>query len=177
MGQLYTAVVDYLTEDGWNFRVAEEDVAVQMGFRGRNSSWQCLCIVDEEKGFVRFYSILPAVVEEEQRPTIAEFIIRANYGLPIGNFEMDYADGEVRYKTSIDIEGGELTPKMVENLLMSNLTTMDRYLPGLMRVIYGDKEPAEAVAEIDEKEDDGDEDLPFGGDDDEIDLATDEDED
>lgn len=169
MGQLYTAVVDYLTEDGWNFRVAEEDVAVQMGFRGRSSSWQCLCIVDEEKGFVRFYSILPAVVDEPLRATIAEFVTRANYGLPIGNFEMDWSDGEVRYKTSIDIEGGELTAKMVENLLMSNLTTTDRYLPGLMRVLYGDKEPAEAVTEIEEQDEDTEDEYTFGQDDEEDD--------
>jgi hypothetical protein len=27
---------------------------------------------------------------------------------------------------------------------------MDRYLPGIMRVIYGDVPPAQAIAEIDE---------------------------
>jgi hypothetical protein len=173
MGQLYTVVVDYLTEDGWNFRVAEDEVALQLGFRGRNSSWQCLCIIDEEKSFVRFYSMLPSVINEDQRLLVSEFVTRANYGLPIGNFELDFADGEVRYKTSIDIEGGELTPKMVENLLMSNLTTMDRYLPGLMRVLYGDKEPAEAVADIEASEDEeGDEDSLFGG----RDLLDDDDE-
>jgi hypothetical protein len=163
MGQLYTAVVDFLTEDNWDFRVAEEDVALQFGFRGKSSSWQCLCIVDEEKSFVRFYSILPAVVPEAQRNAVAEFITRANYGLPIGNFELDYGDGEVRYKTSIDIEGGEFTPKMVENLLMSNLTTTDRYVPGLMRVLYGDREPADAIAEIEANEgEDDDDEIDFG---------------
>lgn len=148
MGQLYNAVVDYLTEDGWHFGVAQEDVALHFGFQGRSNLWQCLCIVDEDKGFVRFYSIAPVIVPEEQRAAVSEFLTRANYGLPLGNFEMDYRDGEVRFKTSIDVEGGELTPTMIENLLKSNLTTMDQYLPGLMRVLYGNVAPAQAVEAI-----------------------------
>ena len=66
----------------------------------------------------------------------------------IGNFEMDYNDGEVRYKTSIDVEGGELSPKMIENMMQANLMTMDRYFPGLMSVLYGGRDPAESIAEI-----------------------------
>lgn len=148
MGQIYNAVVDYLTEYGWHFGVAQEDVALHFGCQGRNNLWQCLCIVDEDKGFVRFYSIAPVNVPEEYRGAVSEFLTRANYGLPLGNFEMDYRDGEVRFKTSIDVEGGELTSTMIENLLKSNLTTMDQYLPGLMQVLYGNVAPAAAVEAI-----------------------------
>src|SRR5262249_17088927 len=110
----------------------------------------------------------PSNVPEEKRVEVAEFITRANYGLVIGNFEMDYADGEVRYKTSVDVEGGELTAKMVENVIRANVMTMDRYFPGLMGVLYGDRDPAEAIAETEEggpgREEDLD-DLDFGEDD------------
>ena len=57
----------------------------------------------------------------------------------IGNFELDFDDGEIRYKTSIDVEGGELIDKMIDNLLRANLTTTDRYFGGLMELIYGDR--------------------------------------
>jgi hypothetical protein len=30
--------------------------------------------------------------------------------MTIGNFELDYTDGEIRYKTSIDIADQRLTP-------------------------------------------------------------------
>jgi hypothetical protein len=68
---------------------------------------------------------------------VADFLTRANYGLIVGNFEMDLNDGEVRYKTSIDVEGDELTPALLRNLAYTNVKTMDRYLPGLMSVMYG----------------------------------------
>jgi len=49
------------------------------------------------------------VVISSKRGAVAEFINRANYGIIIGNFEMDFADGEIRYKTSIDVQGDKLT--------------------------------------------------------------------
>jgi hypothetical protein len=166
MGQIFEAVVDYLTEDDWKFNVVKEDSALMLNFRGEAGSWQCFATVDEEKQWFTFYSILPSNVPDEKRPEITEFITRANYGLVIGNFEMDYNDGEVRYKTSIDVEGGELTPKMIENLMRANLMTMDRYFAGLMGVLYGDRDPEEAVAEVEgghEHDEDEDEDMDLEG--------------
>ncbi len=167
MGQLFEAVVDYLTEDDWKFNVVKDDTALMLSFRGEAGSWQCFATVDEEKQWFTFYSILPSNVPEEKRVEIAEFITRANYGLVIGNFEMDYGDGEVRYKTSVDVEGGELTPKMIENLMRANLMTMDRYFAGVMGVLYGDRDPAEAIAEMEDghehgEEDDDLDDMDFG---------------
>jgi hypothetical protein len=81
---------------------------------------------------------------------VAEFITRANYGLRIGNFELDFRDGEVRYKSSLDFEGETLTPGLVKFAIYPAVQTMDRYLPGLMGVIYGHKPRAEAIAEVEE---------------------------
>ena len=70
---------------------------------------------------------------------------RINYGLNIGNFEMDMHDGEIRYKTSIDVEGGELSSRMVETLIAVNISTTDRYFPSFTDVIYAGTIPADAV--------------------------------
>jgi len=61
---------------------------------------------------------------------------------------MDYADGEVRYKTSLDIRDGELTTEMIKVLVHANLSTMDRYFPGMMAVLSGSGAPESAVARI-----------------------------
>lgn len=146
MGQIFNAVVDFLTDDGWKYTILEEDqdlLALTLSFKGRNGSWQCFAIVDEEKHWLRFYSILPVHVADSKRPDATEFMTRANYGLMLGNFEMDLADGEVRFKTSIDAEGGELTKPMIDNLLRSNLISMDRYFPGLMAVLFSERSPEE----------------------------------
>jgi hypothetical protein len=157
MGQIFEAVVDYLNEDNWKFNVVKEDTALVLNFRGRSGSWQCFANTDEERQWFSFYSLLPSNVPEEKRAHLAEFITRANYGLVIGNFEMDFNDGEIRYKTSIDVEGGDLTPKMIENLIQANLMTMDRYFRGFMEVMYGDQNPEDALAKVEKKREEADE--------------------
>jgi hypothetical protein len=54
----------------------------------------------------------------------------------------------VRYKTSIDVEGGELAPKMIDNLLRANLSTMNRYFPGLMKLIFANMSAKEAIESV-----------------------------
>ncbi len=98
------------------------------------------------------YVVAPVNAPEELRTAVAEFITRANYGLRIGNFEMDFDDGEIRYKSSIDFEGVQLDKPLIKNAIYPAVQTMDRYLPNIMKLIYGEgtKSPAELIAEIEE---------------------------
>jgi hypothetical protein len=84
----------------------------------------------------------------DKRSAMAEFLPRANYGLTIGNFEMDFDSGEIHYKTGIDVEGDRLSTALVRQLVYANVAIVDRYLPGIMAVIYGNVSPMEAIAQI-----------------------------
>jgi hypothetical protein len=148
MGRIFSALVDHLLEDGWKFEIIDGQTALRFPVRAKSGRLNVYADVDEDKEILSFYSYLPANTPPERYADMAEFITRANYGMRIGNFEMDYRDGELRYKTSLDIEGGELTGKIIENLLGANLSTMDRYFHGLMRVIYGDTPPAKLIESI-----------------------------
>lgn len=63
----------------------------------------------------------------------------------IGNFEMDFTDGEIRYKTSIDVEGDKLSSALIKRLVYANVMMMDEYLPGIVSVTEGDMEPKDAI--------------------------------
>jgi len=148
MGDIFDAMISFFQEDDWNFSQMGEEPLLQMGFRGSNGSWVCYAQANEERGICTFYSICPVKAPEGKRPALAEYLTRANYGMLIGNFEMDWSDGEVRYKSSIGIADEGLSAALIEPLVYANVFTMDRYLPGIMAVIYGDMPPAEAVAQI-----------------------------
>ncbi len=90
---------------------------------------------------------LPTKAPEGRRKEVADFVTRANYGMNIGNFEMDMEDGEIRFKVSVDVESGVLSNVMVRNVMMAGFGTVDRYFPGLMSVIYGNAIPSVAVRE------------------------------
>ncbi|HEC33753.1 MAG TPA: hypothetical protein ENI37_03445 [Chloroflexi bacterium] len=147
-GSLFNTVVNFFKEDDWHFDQMEGKPILRMGFRGDSGSWRCYAQVREEQQQFVFYSILDVNVPEGRRQAIAEFLTRANYGLMIGNFEMDFHDGEVRYKTSIDVEGDRLTSALIRPMVYINVLMMDRYLPGIMKVAFGEGIPADAIAEI-----------------------------
>ena len=148
MGKLLRTAITFFQTDGWSLSHIEEQTAIQTAFQGDNGQWNCYAQAREEQEQFVFYSVFPAAAPEDRRLAVAEFLTRANYGLVIGNFEMDFTDGEIRYKTGVDIEGDRLSPALVRQLVYANVLTMDRYLPGIMSVLYGDVSPAEAIAQI-----------------------------
>jgi hypothetical protein len=148
MGLMFDTMIAFFADDDWPYDQLEEMPAIRTGFSGENGKWMCFAHVREELEQFVFYSVLPVNAPPPRRAAVAEFITRANSGMIIGNFEMDYNDGEVRYKTSVDVEGSELTLPLVRQLVYANVSTVDHYLPGLMSMLYTDITPAEAIAKI-----------------------------
>lgn len=144
----FATLGEWLEQDGWFPQPLEERTIYRTLFTGKNGDLRCYAqIIFELEQFV-FYAVATTRVPEEVRPAVAEFITRANYGMRIGNFEMDYSDGEVRYKSSLDFEGEALTPALIHNAIYPAVMTLDRYLPGLMSVMFGGRTPYEAIQEI-----------------------------
>jgi hypothetical protein len=119
-----------------------------MFYNGRNGEFRCFATVRVDLEQFIFYAVAAVKVPESERPAAAEYITRANYGLRIGNFEMDFSDGEIRYKSSLDFEGEELSNNLIRNAIYPAVQLLDQYLPGLLKVVFGGMEPKEAIAEI-----------------------------
>ena len=148
MGAVYDAMVRFFREDDWKFEQFEGKPILRMGFSGDNGKWTCVARAIEDAQQFIFYSIAPINVPEEKRVEMAEFITRANYGMRIGNFEMDFSDGELRYKSSIDVEDDCLSAPLIKHMVYPNVMMMDKYLPGIMGILYAGKSPQQAVEEI-----------------------------
>ncbi len=141
-------LLKFFTEDDWQFTKLQGDSALLLAFQGENGEWTCYAKAREEQQQFVFYSICSFSSSDETRSTITEFLTRANYGMTIGNFELDYSDGEIRYKTSIDVEGDQLTPALVKNLVYTNVTMMDTYLPGISAIVHEGLSPEAAIATV-----------------------------
>jgi hypothetical protein len=58
--------------------------------------------------------------------------------------------GEIRYKTSINVEGDRLSPTLIKRLVYTNVAMMDEYLPGIKAVIKTEVSPEEAIRAIEQ---------------------------
>jgi hypothetical protein len=141
-------MVNFFVADDWPFVQLPDQPALHINFQGKNGSWNCYARTKEEQDQFVFYSICPVNAPEDKRLAVAEFITRANCGMMIGNFELDFTDGEISYKTSIDVEGDRLSSALIQRLVYANVMMMDQYLPGMLSVIYGSVSPVDAIAQI-----------------------------
>lgn len=76
---------------------------------------------------------------------MAEYITRANFGLKMGNFELDYRDGEIRYQSCLPCREGIPSLKDIEYAVDVTFLMMNRYGDGLAKNIMGFGDPARDV--------------------------------
>jgi hypothetical protein len=135
---LNEVVDDYLKRMELPFEWVDETIA-RLSFSGEQGDWIVLVRTDEEKQICIVFSIYPASVPEEQRTEMAKFLFEENYDLAIGNFEMDATDGELRYRTSIDVENDRLTMELFNQLFTTNVVIMDHYFHVIDDIIQNDQ--------------------------------------
>ncbi len=150
---IFQEIINFFTQDDWSFTKNQGELTLYLGFEGQNGTWNCYAIAREEEEQFIFYSICPFNIPETQRIAVSEFITRANFGIVIGNFELDFRDGQIRYKTSIDVENNQLNFAVIKQLVYANVRMMDEYLPGIISIINNDLSPEVAINQIEEPPD------------------------
>lgn len=148
----FETVRQFLESDGWYPQRVGDDFVYRVRYAAKHGSLRCYAQVRVDLEQLMFYVVAPVKVPVAARGPVAEFVTRANYGMRIGNFELDMSDGEVRYKSALDFEGVELAARLVQNLVYPAVSTMDRYLPGLLSVVKGQASAAEAIAAVEAEE-------------------------
>lgn len=151
MSELLKPARAYLESEDWTFDEVDGRDALVCRVTADSASFQVVFDAVEELRFLLVYVLAQVSIPVERRPEVALYLARANYGMRIGNFELDLDDGEVRYKASIALGDGALTPGMVGELVGASVTTMDRYFSGLMSVGFGTSSAYDAcrIAEAD----------------------------
>ena len=147
-GQLYDAMRQFFEEEDWKYTEMEGQSALKLGCTGENGEWTCYAQTKVDPGRFIFYSVVSVKAMEPKRAAASEFITRANYGMVLGNFEMDFSDGEIRYKTSAYLEGIAPSKDFFHTLVYTNLLVTDKYLPGIMSVIYAGMSAEQAIGHV-----------------------------
>lgn len=147
--QLTETVRKFFDHIEWQYDFDETDNYFMTGSRFEGGVEYCNVIVDVEDEFVHCYAVVPFEVPAERRADAAEFVTRANSGMKRGAFELNYADGEVRFHTYMDVPEGAAEPSEIQLVLLTQapIAMIQRYGMGLKDVAEGTKTPAQAVAE------------------------------
>lgn len=143
------AFLAFLERESWPHQIESDGALVRMRFRGRNGEWNVIAqMVGDDRQKLVCYSLPAVVVGEGRRLAAADLVARLNFGMVLGNFELDMDSGRVRYKTSADLRGTEPQVRLIEHLVFTNMMMTDRYLPAIEGVAWRGAQPRDALAQI-----------------------------
>jgi hypothetical protein len=151
LASLFDILVDFLTEDGWAPEALRGESMARVRVRGENGEWDAYVQAREADQQIVVYSECPISAPDDRRFETMTLITRANFGLSVGNFELDLDDGEIRYRTGLDVKEDRLSPPLLRQLVWNNIAATDKYLPALRQVIESGATAAEALARIESR--------------------------
>ena len=138
MEKVIEAIKAYYEKNEWNYEYDEEGHFFSSGINMGNILGNVKMYIYVEQASYRVLLVLNSRVEEKYYNTVGEFLHRANFGLKNGNFEMDYNDGQIRYKTFVKFKDREISQETVEDSVMVGIAMIDRYGKGLLKLMLGD---------------------------------------
>jgi hypothetical protein len=131
-------IVKYLNENDWcSFQIKEHYISTRVEGRPGNS-YSFYIFIDEERSRLTGITTMENRIIEKSRSAIAELTTRINYARTVGNFELDMDDGEVRYKTYIDLLNSIdfLTDDVICDFIWYNVNSMDFHHIAIMQINY-----------------------------------------
>lgn len=143
--ELKTVVKNYLDMNDWHYTFDEEKGLFRCGVNLKGKLSECRLFIDIKDKVILNYAAIDMRADAEARPRVAEFLTRANYGLTYGNFEMDWNDGEIRYKMTVDCEKQVPGYDVIDRMVVMPALMFQRYGDGLLSVLFGFAEPKDAV--------------------------------
>ena len=146
-----STAVDYLQELGLEFELLDDD----------DREWLIVGTIETEIGQVRLmlalradpcqiivYAYHPLIIVSSMRPIAVELFSRINHELAIGNFELDFEDGHIRFRNGIDFTGVMLPKEMLKTAVELAFGTLATYHTPLVRTLFDDCPPKEALRDL-----------------------------
>jgi hypothetical protein len=125
----------------WKYHHLPEAPVLFSGFNGKDVLWD-FNMIARAKGDGLFHlsvnSFIPNKVPADRRQKIAETLTRINWELNLGCFEMNFADGEIRFRTGITLPAADITEGVVEHLIRSNICIVDERIHQILAALYSD---------------------------------------
>jgi len=126
--------------------------AVQLHINTELASIFCTLSLSTAGYWLAIYGAQPTRVPEANRHLVAELIARINQSYVVGSFDLDFADGELRYRAGHALIDEDPTHALVDRLVAYTVNAWNRCHLALMSVAYGDVTPEVAFARMQARE-------------------------
>ena len=147
----------FFKKDGWRHEFDDENGLFTCGVAIDNAVGNAKVYVHVADDRATCVYTFPVAAPESVRVKVAELVCRLGYKLAFGSFDMDFDDGELRFRYVMPSEELEADPmEKAQRLLYLPHAMITRYGPAFIKVVLGARTPKEAIREAEGDIDGGD---------------------
>lgn len=111
--------------------------------------------ISNSRSLIVMYLYAPSALPEKSFALVMDAVARINQDMIVGNVEIvRKKENLFRFRAGIDVEGGDLSTIMLDNLLGIAIGTLERYFPAILSICFAGITPEEAIARAREEETD-----------------------
>ena len=148
INEIRTAVEKFFEHDGVKHKPFDEHNIASAIYSVDAKFGHATIFFHAYKDKLVLHMIIPINADEKERAKVAEFLLRANYGLKVGGFDFDFDDGEISYRVALYCGDDEFIPPTYEQIdfaVVVGLMMIEKYGNALVKVMFGLVEPEDAV--------------------------------
>lgn len=138
-------VEEIASANEWPFdRTSDEELIAQIA--GRWGEYRLYFAWSEDMSALQFSCALDVRVPKHRRNVVTTFLALANERLWLGHFDLSSEDDLPMFRHTVPLRGvRHASVEQVEDLVDAALSECDRFYPAFHYVIWGGKDPGEAV--------------------------------
>ncbi|HEX4146468.1 MAG TPA: YbjN domain-containing protein [Pirellulales bacterium] len=148
MNVAFQHLVQHLDDREINYVANSDEQSVSTNIAGEVGQYRIYAQVPEASDLFELFGFSPVRVPGGARPAIAEVIARANHGLRVGSFSLDFDNGELTFHMGQVLNDVGLDADIVDWMICTTMALLDKYLPAILSVIYGNETPGDAIRRI-----------------------------
>ena len=145
---LSNRVKEYLDSQEWHYSFDNEKRMFKFGMGTKTKMKNIDIIIKIRENSIIAYGMPRISADTETMSVAVEYIARANYGLVIGNFEIDCSDGELRYKSSIYCKDDVPSLDVVKYIVELPILMWKIYGDGLLACLFAGSSPEEEIKKL-----------------------------
>ena len=145
MSTNFDVICNYLTSHDFKHEVDAERQMCHANISLTQVRNRLLVHAPADDVVVTMLLVLPVIIPPDRRAAAGEFLHRVNYEFRVGSFELDLNAGEVRFRVANCFGETLFTDEMIGRWLHLSATTVDGFFPALMKVVFAQMAPAQAV--------------------------------
>lgn len=131
MSNWKTAVVSYLDAKGYGWSV--EEGLICFSVKGEFGNYPVYLMASGD--MLVTICKAPFYLPDTKCLEMAHFLHLANFGMLLGNFEMDCDEGEIRFKTCLFLPGQTPCNAAIARYVFTPAIMMEKYAPGMKAIL------------------------------------------